>query len=130
MPRFILVTALVLVAACGSSTGPGGRTNCNPALSIGSDFAEPTGTIDVMYSASVTGDGQISSLTYAGPSGPVMVSNPALPYSITTTVPLPTQATMTASATYTNGTITIAYSASVGGSDDEQGNQVCGGNSG
>jgi hypothetical protein len=59
----------------------------------------------------------------------VVVSNPTLPFSVSTTVPLPTQASMTASGFYTNGTVTIAYSANVGSGDIESTNQVCGGNS-
>src|SRR5580704_10369841 len=127
---WIGAVALVGVATgCGSSgTGPGGRTSCNPPLSIGpSTFDESSGTINVQYTATQTGDGTITSLTYAGPSGNVVVNNPTFPYSVTTTVPLPAQASMSASAFFTNGTITIAYSANVGGGDVEATNQTCGG---
>jgi hypothetical protein len=126
-------TAIVLVgvaAGCGSSsTGPGGRTACSPPLSIGpTTFTEGApSTISATYTASVTGDGTITSLTYVGASGQVTVTNPVLPFSVDATVPLPTQAGMSASGYYTNGTVTIAYQASVGASDDEQTNQVCGG---
>jgi hypothetical protein len=129
---YVAIAALLGVAAgCGSSgTGPGGRTACNPALSIGpTEFTEGSGTINVQYQATQTGDGTISSLTYAGPSGNVVVSNPTLPFSVTTTVPLPSQASFSASGFYTNGTVTIAYSASVGSGDIESTNQTCGGNS-
>jgi hypothetical protein len=81
----------------------------------------------VTYSASTTGDGLVSSLTYVGASGQVTVNNPTIPFSVSTTVPLPTQAAMSAAASYTNGTVTIAYQANVGGGDIEQTNQVCGG---
>lgn len=89
--------------------------------------------VDVQYQATQTGDGTLTSLTYAGPSGNVTVQNPSLPYNFTTTVTLPTQVTMSASGFYTNGTITIAYSANVSGGnsgDIESANQVCGGNTG
>jgi hypothetical protein len=125
--------ALALVgiaAACGSSgTGPGGQTACSPPLSIGPTlFTENSGTIDVQYNATQTGDGTISSLTYIGPSGPVMVQNPSFPFSVSTTIPLPSQAQMSATGFFSNGTVTIAYSASVGGGDVESANQTCGGN--
>jgi len=121
---------VVVVAGCGSSsgTGPGGRTACNPPLSIGpTTFSPATGTINVTYTASVTGDGQISTLTYQGASGPVVVNGPTLPFSVSTTVPLPSQAQMTASGSYnTNGTASIAYNANLGGGNIQQGNQSCG----
>jgi hypothetical protein len=122
-----------VAAGCGSSsTGPGGRTACSPPLSIGpTTFSEGApSTISVTYTASVTGDGTITSLTYVGGSGPVTINNPTLPFSVDTTVSLPTQAAMSASGYYTNGTVTIAYQANVGGGDIEQTNQVCGGNNG
>jgi hypothetical protein len=121
---------VLIAAACGSSsTGPGGRTACSPPLAIGpTTFSEGAGnTIDVTYTASVTGDGLVSSLTYTGPSGDVTVNNPAMPYSIDVNVPLPNQAAMSAAASFNNGTITIGYQAEVGGGDEEQGNQTCGG---
>jgi hypothetical protein len=78
--------------------------------------------------ASVTGDGLISSLTYAGPSGNVTVNSPTMPFSITTTVTLPTQVTMSASASTNNGSAAVSYSANIvggNGSDVETGDQTC-----
>ena len=102
---------------------------CNPALSIGpTSFTEDPGTtVDVQYNATQTGDGTITSLSYAGPTGSVVVQNPSFPFTVTTTVTLPSQAQMSATGFFTNGTVTIAYSADVGGGDVESTSQTCGG---
>jgi hypothetical protein len=84
--------------------------------------------VNVQYAASVTGDGLFSSITYAGPSGNVTVTNPTMPFSVMTTVTLPTQASMSASASTNNGSATISYTANIIGgnsSDQETGDQTC-----
>lgn len=63
----------------------------------------------VVYSATRTGDGTMSSLSYATSSGMVTIPNPALPWTITIQVPANTKITMTASGTVTNGSLDIDY---------------------
>lgn len=66
----------------------------------------------VVYTATATGDGTMSALSYATSSGMVTVTNPALPWTVTIAVPSNTKITMTASGTVTNGSLDIDYKGS------------------
>lgn len=77
--------------------------------------ATPDSTIvgmNVVYRATQTGDGTMSSLSYATSSGMVTVNNPSLPWTLTIQVPSNTKITMTATGTVTNGSLDIDYAGS------------------
>ena len=63
----------------------------------------------VVYTATATGDGTMSALSYATSSGMVTVNNPTLPWTLTILVPSNTKITMTATGTVTNGSLDIDY---------------------
>ena len=82
------------------------------ALPICNLLAAPDSTnagLTVVYTATATGDGTVSSLSYATSAGMVTVNNPALPWAITIQVPSRTRLTMTAAGTVTNGSLNIDY---------------------
>jgi len=72
-------------------------------------------SMTVVYTATQTGDGTISSLSYATSSGMVTVNSPSLPWTLTVQAPPNTKITMTATGTVTNGSITIDYLGTGGG---------------
>ena len=61
-------------------------------------------------SASQTGDGDISTLTYKTGDEEVVVTNPDLPWEMIVEVAAETDFSFSASATTKNGSLTISYS--------------------
>jgi hypothetical protein len=82
---------------------------------LSTSASQPPVEMNVLYTASQTGDGTISSLTYATISGPVTVQNPALPWTVTVPVLTSTNVTMSATGTTRNGSLTITYDGFNGG---------------
>ena len=110
MPRIhgSCVVLLLLAVACGDDS-----TSCNLDTAESGDIG---GT--VTYRAEKTGDGVVSSLTYATDTGPQLVPSPILPYMQTVTL-TSAHARLQATGSVTNGSITISYSAS-GGPEQQQ----------
>ena len=80
--------------------------------------------IEITYEATATGDGAITSLTYASSTGIITVANPALPWTITTLVPSDASISIVATGKVKNGSLKVSYLGSSGGLDIS-GNDLC-----
>jgi hypothetical protein len=120
---FLSVTiALVLAVACSDSSGPDTQT-CTlttPASSFGNL------TIDVKYQAIGSGDGQLSSVTYATQTGNVTEQNPTLPWEKDLTLTGGVQAQISGNGTVKTGGLTVQYLADAGPGDVQQEQNSCG----
>ena len=116
----VLFAAVFTLSACGDDNGGNGPLTCG--LDTGnSDIA---GSITVGYTASLTGAGSVTSITYTDNSGDVVVDNPTLPFQATVTLAsLP--ARIRASGSVTTGTITVGYNATGAPDRLEQDTQTC-----
>lgn len=106
--------------ACGDSNDGGGGNNA-------CDLATSTSTIggQATYTASVTGNGAISSLVYATDGGNVTVNNPTLPYNQGVTLTTG-RARISTTGTVSSGSITTAYSVTpAGGGALESDSESC-----
>lgn len=70
----------------------------------------PTVEIDITFTATSTGDGEITQLTYIVAGEETVVSNPNLPWEIDVLIPAETDFSISANGSTTNGSITVAYS--------------------
>jgi len=73
--RSLMIFAALLLAFSCSKKGP---KACD--LSVPTQSAPDNGNLS--YSVTLIGNGSVSSITYQDPTGPVTVSNPQLPFSI------------------------------------------------
>jgi hypothetical protein len=96
-----LVGGALVASACSDSDNP-----LDSACTIATAISDGVGT--VTYTASRTGNGTISSYTYNTDGGPVTVTDPALPYSLTVTLET-AHAGAAAIGTASNGSITIGW---------------------
>lgn len=96
-----LVGGALVASACSDSDNPLDSA-CTLATSV-SDGPGP-----VTYTASRTGNGSISSYTYNTDHGPVTVTDPTLPYTLTTTLAT-ARAGVAAIGTASNGSLTIGW---------------------
>jgi hypothetical protein len=102
---FLLLSAIGLgtvLAACESDDGP-----TPPCLRDTGD-ATVVGDVTVVYSATVTGDAEILSLTYNTESGPQTIGAPTLPFHVTVQ-PRMTPARIRATGITGSGSFTIGY---------------------
>ncbi len=77
---------------------------------------QPPVEMNIVYSATQTGDGAIASLTYTTITGPVTIQNPSLPWSLTVSVLTTTNVSISATGTTKNGSLEISYAGTSGGS--------------
>jgi hypothetical protein len=111
-----LVFFSLSIASCDS----GGSNEPDPlvcSLSAAQSLASPFSSdpFTVTYRAARTGDGSISSLTYADGSGSTQtVSSPSLPWTMTETIPATGNASISANGQVANGTLEIEFSATNG----------------
>ena len=81
-------------------------TTCN----FGTNTVSTTSDVSVTYSASNKTSGTITSLTYLGASGAVVVTSPTLPWTVTVTVPLGKSVNITAVGTApAGGSLYLTY---------------------
>jgi uncharacterized lipoprotein YajG len=113
----VLIVAIVSITGCKKSAT---EITCNLATAA----TQPPVEMNIVYSASRTGDGSISSLSYRTITGMVTVQNPQLPWTITVPVLTTTDVSITATGTTTNGSIKITYEGNSGGSSI-QGSDYC-----
>jgi hypothetical protein len=110
-----LAFMIILSMAFAGFTGckkKSSEVTCNLATAVNT----PPVDMQVVYSASQSGDGVMAALTYETITGPVTVQNPRLPWSDTVSVLTTTNVKMTASGTVKNGSLIVAYKGSSGGS--------------
>lgn len=71
--------------------------------------------MNIVYTASATGDGTIMSLTYNTSTGPVTVTKPSLPWTVTVYMPQGADVYINGSGNVTNGGLTVDYNGSSDG---------------
>ena len=124
--HFAWCRALVAVALLGGAAAAcqegAGLSNENCDMDTGQSSL--AGTLTVQYFASATGDGAMSSLTYATDLGPRTVDEPRLPYSVTVQL-TSARARMRAKGASGTGTLSIGYGVSdlIGVLEQEQ--RIC-----
>ena len=96
-----LVGAALVSSACSDSDNP-----ANSACALQTDVSDEGGT--ATYTASSTGNGTISAFTYSTDGGPVIVTDPTLPYTVTAQLAT-ARASASAVGTASNGSITIGW---------------------
>jgi hypothetical protein len=101
-----------IITSCSKSdsNNNGTPTSCN----FGTNTVSTTSDVPVTYSASNKNSGTISSITYLGAKGAVIVDSPNLPWTVTDTVPMGKSVNITAIGTAPSGgslylTYTINY---------------------
>ena len=103
----LFAVMLVIMMSCKKDS----ETTCNLSATVNQ---APVG-MSIVYAASQTGDGVISSLTYVSGTGNVTVTNPSLPWSVTVYVPAGTGVTLSASGSVKNGSLNVSYEGSAEG---------------
>ncbi len=76
------------------------------------------------YSASLTGSGTVTSITYATDAGNVVVNNPTLPWQVSV-LNVTSPASISAAGSVTTGTITIGFNAVGAPNRAEQDEATC-----
>jgi len=71
--------------------------------------SKPPVEMTITYTATQTGDGAMSSLSYVTISGTVTVQNPSLPWTVTVPALTSTDVAISATGTTKNGSIKISY---------------------
>src|SRR5579864_6568448 len=91
---FALVLFLfTIIDSCSKSDSNNSTpTTCN----FGTNTVSTTSDVPVTYSASNKTSGTITSLTYLGANGAVVVTSPTLPWTVTVTIPLGKSVNITA----------------------------------
>jgi len=110
-----LLFIIFLFAAFVSNTGCKKTANeitCN----LNTTASQPPVGMNIVYTATQTGDGTMAYLSYVTNFGTVTVQNPQLPWTITVPVLSGTFVSMTAVGTTKNGSLKINYEGINGGS--------------
>ena len=71
--------------------------------------------MNIVYTATQTGDGTIATLSYVSSAGTITVLNPSLPWTVTVYLPANTDITISAAGTVTNGSLNVEYAGNGGG---------------
>jgi hypothetical protein len=116
---FLVLLSMVLVISDGCKK-KSDEITCN----LNTGVSQPPVDMNVIYTATQSGDGVMASLTYETITGTVTIQNPKLPWSDTISVLTTTNVKMTATGTVKNGTLKISYSGVSGGSSF-QGSNSC-----
>jgi hypothetical protein len=96
----------ILVSCSKKDSGNTTPTTCN----FGTDVATTSSRVAVTYSASNKNSGTITSLIYQGANGEVVVTSPALPWTVTDTIPSGKQVNVTAVGTApAGGSLYLTY---------------------
>ena len=106
----ILLLLFSIISSCSKKESASSPTSCN----FGTNYTTTTTSVAVQYTASNQNGGTISSLTYLGRNGAVIVSTPTLPWTITDTLAQGKPVNITAIGTAPAGgslylTYTIGY---------------------
>ncbi len=116
-----LCAAMFALSACGDDND-GGDGSLTCGLDTGNSAI--SNQISVGYSASLTGGGTVTSITYTDNSGDVVVNNPSLPFQANVTL-TSAPARIRASGSVTTGTLTIGYVATGSPDRNEQDSVTC-----
>jgi hypothetical protein len=116
----LLGAAVFALSACGDDNSGPNTLTCGPNTGNSSI----SGSITVAYSASLTGSGTVTSITYATDAGDVVVNNPTLPWQ-ESVLNVTSPAAIRATGSVTTGMITIGYNATGAGNRLEQDTATC-----
>ncbi len=96
---FVLFLFTIITSCSKSDSNSSTPTTCN----FGTNTISTTSDVPVTYSASNKNSGTISSITYLGANGAVIVDSPSLPWTVTVTVPQGKSVNITAIGTAPSG---------------------------
>lgn len=105
----IMLFSVVIIGLLGCK-----KTNeitCN----LSTTSSQPPVEMNITYSATQTGDGTISSLSYMTIAGTMTVQNPTLPWSVTVPALTSTNVSISATGTTKNGSLKISFEGISGG---------------
>jgi hypothetical protein len=105
----LMLISIVIIGLLGCKKTS--EITCN--LSTAS--SQPPVEMNITYTATQTGDGAISSLSYMTIAGTMTVQNPTLPWSVTVPVLTSTNVSVSATGTTKNGSLKISYEGNSGG---------------
>lgn len=106
-----IVLFIYIISGCSKSSPS--KNNCNFSTGLAT---APSGA-EVSYSATGKGSASLSSVTYQGVNGPVTISNPSLPWSISFGYANGGSVELSAEGTATNGgVLTLSYGINASGS--------------
>ena len=96
---FVLFLFTIITSCSKSDSNSSTPTTCN----FGTNTISTTSDVPVTYSASNKNSGTITSLTYMGRNGEVVVTSPNLPWTVTDTLPQGKSVNITAVGTAPSG---------------------------
>ncbi len=107
-----LLAILVIILCCYTSCkkDDDSTKTCNLSTSVSAPAA-----MQIVYTASHTGDGSISTLTYTDRDGSKTISNPSLPWTQSITATEGMNVSISATGTVSDGSLTVALGGSGGG---------------
>jgi hypothetical protein len=112
MKKISILALFLAVLMIGFSSCKKSASSTTTNLDTGAQ--QVTSAMSVQFSASQTGDGVITTLTYVVGSTSKTVTNPTLPWTVTVDASAGDNVSMTAVATTTNGSAKITYYGSNG----------------
>lgn len=100
-----ILLSFILIGFSSCSKGGSGSTTTD----LDTGTKQPTTAMTINFTATQTGDGTITTLTYTVGSTTQTVSNPTLPWSASVDATAGDNVSMTATAVTTNGSVTITF---------------------
>lgn len=107
MKKISAIAILLLVIMIGFSSCK--KNDDSTTFNLNASPQQVSSAMSILFSASQTGDGVLTSLTYGVGSTTQTVNNPQLPWSITVNASAGDNITMTASGSASNGSVKISY---------------------
>jgi hypothetical protein len=112
MKKYLIHLMLFSVVIIGL---PGCKKTSEITCNLATATSQPPVEMNITYTATQSGDGTISLLSYMTIAGTVTVQNPSLPWSITVPALTSTNVSISASGTTKNGSLKIGYEGISGG---------------
>ncbi len=106
-PLYIKMVTAIIILAVSFSCSKSSNSNTNTCTVTTGDAIPLTSNKQVSYTASITGDATIGSVTYQDSAGNTTINNPSLPFSKTVNLKSGSTASITASGSAGNGVITV-----------------------
>ncbi len=106
-PLYIKMVTAVIILAVSFSCSKSSNSNTNTCSATTGDAIPLTSNKQVSYTASITGDATIGSVTYQDSAGNTTINNPSLPFSKSVNLKSGSTASITASGSAGNGVITV-----------------------
>jgi hypothetical protein len=104
---FVILMFTILLSC---SKNYSGNNNSTPRQCVFATSTVVTSSdVPVTYNASQSGNASFSTLIYQGAAGPVSITNPKLPWTITVTIPKGDTVNISAAGTSTGGSLSLSY---------------------